>query len=208
MASNLTRDDSLALGTSGVTLIDLTSAYCAFASGGIGAWPYGISEIRDPHGNVLWRRSGAGPGRVIDPGIAGEMNEMLMGVIAHGTGRAARLDRPVAGKTGTTQDSRDALFLGYTADLVTGVWFGNDDNSPMKGVTGGTLPARTWKVFMAQATQGMPVRDLPTGEETARIASAGGAPQHEAPGLFGGLENLLHSIFGGSQPASAAPPPQ
>ncbi len=203
IASNLTRDDSLALGTSVVSLIDLTSAYCAFASGGIGAWPYGIGEIRDPQGTVLWRRSGAGPGRVIDPGIAGEMNGMLMGVIAHGTGRAAQLDRPAAGKTGTTQDFHDALFVGFTADLVTGVWFGNDDNSPMKNVTGGTLPARTWKTFMAQATQAMPVRPLPLGEEAPRIAQAS-APRAEEPGLFGGLQNLLHSIFGGGQPAAAA----
>ena len=105
-------------------------------------------EIRDTHGTVLCRRAGAGPGRVIDPEIAGEMNRMLMGVIAHGTGKGAQLDRPAAGKTGTTQDFHDALFVGYTADLVAGVWFGNDDNSPMKNVTGGTLPARTWKAFM------------------------------------------------------------
>jgi len=203
IASNLARDDSLALGTSVVTLLDLTTAYCSFASGGIGAWPYGITEIRDPQGNVLWRRSGAGPGRVIDPGIAGEMNELLSGVIAHGTGKAAQLDRPVAGKTGTTQDFHDALFIGFSADLVTGVWFGNDDNSPMKNITGGTLPARTWKTFMAQATQGMPVRPLPSAEESPRIASAGSAPQHEGPGVFGSLQNLLRSIFGGGQPASA-----
>ena len=202
IASPLARDDSLALGTSVVSLIDLTSAYCAFASGGIGAWPYGISEIRDPKGNVLWRRSGEGPGRVIDPGIAGEMNELLMGVIAHGTGKAAQLDRPVAGKTGTTQDFHDALFVGYSADLVTGVWFGNDDNSPMRNVTGGTLPARTWKTFMAQATQGMPVRPLPSGEEGPRVASSS-APPHNEPGVFGSLQNLLRSIFGGGEPAAA-----
>jgi penicillin-binding protein 1A len=203
IATTLTRDDSLALGTSDVTLLDLTTGYCAFASGGIGAWPYGISEIRDPNGTVLWHRTGEGPGRIIDPGIAGEMNEMLMGVIDHGTGKAAQLDRPAAGKTGTTQDFHDALFMGFTADLVTGVWFGNDDNSPMKKVTGGTLPARTWKAFMMQATHGMPVRPLPLGEEGSRIASAG-ASQHESPGVFGSLENLLHSIFGGGEPAAAA----
>src|ERR1700689_5437618 len=112
------------------------------------------------------------------------MNQLLTGVIDYGTGRAAAIGRPAAGKTGTTQDFRDALFVGYTADLVTGVWFGNDDNSPMKNVTGGTLPARTWKTFMAWATAGMPVRPLPSGEESARIASAG-APQREGPGVFG-----------------------
>ena len=191
-------------------MIDLASAYCAFASGGVGAWPYGISEIRDPHGTVLWRRTGAGPGRVIDPEIAGEMNRMMMGVLAHGTGKSAQLDRPAAGKTGTTQDFHDALFVGFTADLVAAVWFGNDDNAPMKNVTGGTLPARTWKAFMVQATQGMPVRPLPLGEG-ARVASA--APPSgggERPGLLGGLENLLHSIFGGggAAPAARAAQPQ
>ena len=207
ISSNLSRDASLALGTSEVSLIDLVSAYCAFAGGGTGAWPYGISEIRDASGAVLWRRTGEGPGRVIDPEIAGEMNRMLMGVLQHGTGKSAQLDRPAAGKTGTTQDFHDALFVGYTADLVAGVWFGNDDNAPMRNVTGGTLPARTWKAFMVQATQGMPVRPLPLGEGAARVASAA-APSngggHEGSGIIGGLENLLHAIFGGSAPAPAA----
>ncbi|MGH7089205.1 MAG: transglycosylase domain-containing protein, partial [Stellaceae bacterium] len=200
----LARDASLALGTSGVTLLDLTTAYCAFASGGIGAWPFAITEIRDPHGRVLWRRSGEGPGRIVDPDIAGAMNRMLMGVIGHGTGKAARLDRPAAGKTGTTQDYRDALFVGFTADLVAGVWFGNDDNAPMKRVTGGTLPAQTWKSFMAEATKGMPVRPLPLGEPPARIASAAPTGGALGSGILGGLESLLHSIFGGGATPTAA----
>ncbi|HZT50835.1 MAG TPA: PBP1A family penicillin-binding protein, partial [Stellaceae bacterium] len=206
ITGTLNRDASLALGTSEVTLLDLTTAYAAFASGGIGAWPYGISEIRDSHGTMLWRRTGEGPGRVIDPELDGEMNEMLMGVLSHGTGKSAQLDRPAAGKTGTTQDFRDALFVGYTADLVAGVWFGNDDNTPMKHVTGGTLPARTWKAFMVAATQGMPVRPLPLpqgiGARVASAASAAAPTQHK--GILGGLESLLHSIFGGG----AAPTPE
>ena len=207
ISSNLTRDASLALGTSEVSLIDLASAYCAFASGGIGAWPYSISEIRDTHGAVLWHRSGEGPGRVIDPEIAGEMNRMLMGVMQHGTGKSAQLDRPAAGKTGTTQDFHDALFVGFTADLVAAVWFGNDDNAPMKNVTGGTLPARTWKAFMVQATQGMPVRPLPLGEGVARVASAAAPAGGERSGIVGGLESLLHAIFGGGTPAPARAAP-
>jgi penicillin-binding protein 1A len=174
ITSDLARDASLALGTSGVSLIELTGAYAPFASGGTGAWPYGIVEIRDAHGGVIYRRDGSGPGRVIDPANVATMNQLLTGVIAYGTGKAARLDRPAAGKTGTTQDSRDALFVGYTADLVCGVWFGNDDDSPMRKVTGGTLPARAWHDFMAVATQGMPIRPLP-GEAAppAAIANAG-----------------------------------
>ncbi|HUB95433.1 MAG TPA: PBP1A family penicillin-binding protein [Stellaceae bacterium] len=211
ITSPLTRDASLALGTSEVSLIELTGAYCAFASGGVGAWPHGIVEIRDTRGAVLWRPEGHGPGRVIPAETAGELNRMLMGVMTHGTGKSAQLDRPDAGKTGTTQDSRDALFVGYTADLVTGVWFGNDDDSPMRHVTGGTLPARTWKSFMVQATAGMPIRPLPLDEEGVPVASAG-APgaARGGDGLVGGLESLLHSIFGGdaAAPASAAPYPR
>jgi penicillin-binding protein 1A len=207
ITSPLTHDASLALGTSEVSLLELTGAYCAFASGGIGAWPHGIVEIRDTHGTVLWRPEGEGPGRVIPAETAGELNRMLMGVMTHGTGKSAQLDRPDAGKTGTTQDSRDALFVGYTADLVAGVWLGNDDNSPMRHVTGGTLPARTWKAFMVAATAGMPVRPLPLDEgEGVPVASAERPNAPGGAGLIGGLESLLHSIFGGgTAPASAQP---
>jgi penicillin-binding protein 1A len=138
----------------------LTGAYAAFASGGDGAWPYGISEIKDKDGTVVYRRNGSGPGRVIAPDIAAEMTELLVGVVDHGTGRSAQIGRPIAGKTGTTQDYHDAWFEGFTADLVTGVWLGNDDNAPMKNVTGGTLPARTWHAFMVEATKGQPVKPL------------------------------------------------
>ena len=81
------------------------------------------------------------------------MNQMLSAVIGHGTGKSAALPRPAAGKTGTTQEYRDAWFIGYTADLVAGVWLGNDDNAPMNKVTGGSLPAQTWQRFMLAATQ-------------------------------------------------------
>jgi penicillin-binding protein 1A len=198
ITSDLKRDASLALGTSEVTLLDLTSAYCAFASGGRAALPYGIVEVRDSAGHVLYRRQGAGGGRVIAPELAGELDQMMVGVIAHGTGRAAALPRPAAGKTGTTQDFHDAWFVGFTADLVAGVWFGNDDNSPMNHVTGGSLPARTWRVFMAEATQGMPVRPLPAAPESlgTRVASA-----TNTAGSW--ISGILHSIFGGggSRPA-------
>jgi penicillin-binding protein 1A len=162
ITSDLPRDASLALGTGSVTLMEMTSAYAAFASGGTAAWPHGIIEIRDAHGGVLYQREGSGAPVVIDPGIDATMNQLLTGVIDYGTGRAASIGRPAAGKTGTTQDFRDALFIGYTADLVAGVWFGNDDNTPMKHVTGGMLPAQTWHNFMAAAVQGMPIRPLPT----------------------------------------------
>ncbi|HVJ51956.1 MAG TPA: PBP1A family penicillin-binding protein [Aliidongia sp.] len=164
ITTDLSPDPSLALGTGEVTLLDLTSAYCAFASGGNGAWPYAIANIRDGRGKVLFSRQGGGPGRVIEPAYAAEINEMLAGVIAHGTGKAAQIGRPEAGKTGTTSDFRDALFVGYTSDLVAGVWFGNDDDTPMNHVSGGTLPARAWRDFMLGALKGRPARPLPRAE--------------------------------------------
>jgi penicillin-binding protein 1A len=192
ITSDLTRDASLALGTSEVTLLDLTTAYCAFASGGRGALPYGILEIRDKSGTVLYKRAGDGGGRIIAPELVTAMNAMLTGVIARGTGRAAALDRPAAGKTGTTQDFHDAWFVGYTADLVTGVWLGNDDNSAMNKVTGGSLPARTWRAFMMVAVKGVPVRALPApaAPPTATQVASAKSP---ARGWLGGL---LHDIFG------------
>jgi penicillin-binding protein 1A len=161
ITSTLKAKPSLALGTAEVRLVDLTAAYAAFANGGMGVWAYGIQAIRDGKGRVLYRRAGSGPGRVMTPAHVAAMNAMLADVIASGTGRAARLARPVAGKTGTSQNFRDAWFMGYSADLVTGVWMGNDDGRPMLKVTGGGLPAILWRDFMAAALKGTPVHPLP-----------------------------------------------
>ncbi len=198
ITASLPKDASIALGTGDVTLLELTGAFCAFASEGEGAWPYGITEIRDPHGKVLFRRSGGGPGRVIDPEPAQQMNEMLAGVIDHGTGRSAQIGRWAAGKTGTTSDFRDAWFIGYTPDLVTGVWFGNDDNESMKQVTGGTLPARVWRTFMMTALKDIPAHE-PQGPEV---------PLPEAPTTVSddeAFDQLLKRVQAerGSQTASA-----
>src|SRR5260370_29280624 len=104
ITSELNRDISLALGTAEVSLMELTGAYAAFASGGDGAWPYGIAEIKDKDGTVVYRRNGSGPGRVIAPQIAAEMTELLLGVVGHGTGRSAQSGRAIAGKTSYTTD--------------------------------------------------------------------------------------------------------
>ncbi len=154
---------SLALGASEVTLLELTGAYAALANRGYAAWPYGITEIRDRAGAVLYRRAGQGAGRVVGPDVLGPLQRMLSGVIARGTGRAARIGRPAAGKTGTSQEFRDAWFIGFTAELVTGVWVGNDDSTPMKRVTGGGMPARLWRRFMKDALKGTPPRPLGGG---------------------------------------------
>ena len=152
---------SLALGAMELRLLEITGAYAAVANGGQAVLPYAITEIRDGAGTSLYRRSGSGPGRALTPATVAAITDMLRATIASGTGRAAALDRPVAGKTGTSQDFRDAWFVGFSADLVAGLWFGNDDGRPMQGVTGGGLPARAWRDFMAAAHQGRPPRALP-----------------------------------------------
>ncbi len=177
ISSPLTRDASLALGADDVNLMELTSAYAPFANGGTGVWAYGIAEVSDRGGHVLFRRNGSGAGRVVSPELVAEMNEMLAGVIDHGTGHSARLPRPAAGKTGTTQDYRDAWFIGYTTDLVAGVWFGNDDNAPMDKVEGGSVPAWTWRRFMLAATRSMPVRALPGSPPPPEVSVAPSASQ-------------------------------
>ena len=162
ITSDLAKDASIALGTNEVNLLELVSAYTPFANGGIGVLAYGISEIRDSEGRTVYRRAGSGPGPVVAAELVGMMGEMLAGVVGHGTGKAAALPRPVAGKTGTTQEYRDAWFIGYTTELVAGVWLGNDDNSPTDRVTGGSLPALVWRNFMLAATNGTPVKPLPS----------------------------------------------
>jgi len=187
ITSELARDASIALGTNEVNLLELVSAYAPFANGGMGVLAYGISEIRDSDGNILYRRTGSGPGPVVTPELAGMMSDMLTGVIAHGTGKAAALPRPAAGKTGTTQDYRDAWFIGYTADLVAGVWLGNDDDTAMNKVTGGSLPAAAWRNFMLAATKDMPVKPLPAAESGLGVPANGlrgpptAAPAEESP---------------------------
>jgi penicillin-binding protein 1A len=151
---------SLALGVGEVSLIELTAAYGAFANGGIGVWAHGIAEIRDADGRALYRRGGSGPGRVLDGRVAADLGTMLGAVIRSGTGRAADFGHPAAGKTGTSQEFRDAWFVGYSADLVAGVWVGNDNGQPMRNVTGGGLPARMWRRFMTAAHAGLAPRSL------------------------------------------------
>lgn len=160
ITSEIGTDPALALGTYEVTLLELTAAYAVMANGGIGVWPHGISEILDGDGRVLFQRSGGGPGRVVEAENVAAVNDVLTAAISWGTGKAARLDRPAAGKTGTSQDSRDAWFVGYTPDLVAGVWFGNDDDSPMDRIGGGSFPAQTWRDFMRPALDGVPPKYL------------------------------------------------
>ena len=154
IASDLPRDASLSLGSGDLTLIELTAAYAALAGDGALALPHGIREVRNRGGDVLYARSGSGGGRVIAPEAAAAMRDLLAAVIAGGTGRRAALPPefpPAYGKTGTSQNFRDAWFVGFAGDVVAGVWLGNDDGKPMQGVTGGGAPAVIWREFMEQS---------------------------------------------------------
>jgi len=160
--TSLAPNASIALGTSEVTLMELTGAYAPFANGGTSVSPYVVKRVTDLNGNVLYERKAGGGDQVIRARELGMMNSMLQHVITKGTGKKASLGkREAAGKTGTTQNSRDGLFVGYTANLVTGVWYGNDDGKPMKKVTGGSLPASTWQKFMQPAHEGFELASLP-----------------------------------------------
>ncbi len=164
VASPLQANASLALGTSEVTPLELTAAYAAFAHGGQGVTPYVIREVRAANGKVIYKRQGSGIGPVVDRNTLPMMNGMMRETLLTGTGRKA--DVPgweAAGKTGTTQDFRDAWFVGYTSRLVASVWLGNDDNSPMKRVSGGGLPSEIWGKFMRSALQGAQPSPLPGG---------------------------------------------
>jgi penicillin-binding protein 1A len=160
ITADLQKAPSLALGTSEVSLTELTQAYAAIANGGVGVFAHGIEAIHDRSGKLVYDRAGSGAGRVLAPRTAAAMTRMLVDAVETGTGRAARFGRPIAGKTGTSQNFRDAWFIGFSADLITGVWVGNDDDQPMKGVSGGGLPAQLWRAFMADAHAGAPVRPL------------------------------------------------
>ena len=171
ITSELHDHPSIALGTAEVSLLELSAAYAPFANGGQAVLPYAIVQIRGADGEVLYQRAGSGLGRVVEPALADKMTAMLAAVLDGGTGRAAKLGRPAAGKTGTSQDFRDAWFVGYTPSLIAGVWFGNDDATPMRRVTGGGLPAVVWRDFMREALGGTPAQPLATSRPAPSSAA-------------------------------------
>ncbi len=178
IGSPLVRDLSLALGSSDVTPLEMASAYGTLAAMGIHAQPMTVTVVMDHNGRVLERNH---PRRqqALPPQVAYAMVDMLKGVISRGTGRAAALGgRPVAGKTGTSDDYRNAWFIGFTPYLATAVWVGNDDNTPMRRVVGGNVPARVWAAFMREAVRDLPPDDWdpPAGMFSLRLPRASAAP--------------------------------
>ena len=153
--SPLRKEASLALGTSEVSLLELTGAYGAFANGGYTIAPYAIRQVRTGAGRILYTRQAPKPAPSISSAHVAAMNDMLTATLVSGTGRRAALPTfPAAGKTGTSQDFRDAWFVGYTAYLTAGVWVGNDNGRAMNRVTGGSLPADIWRQVMLAAHEG------------------------------------------------------
>nr|WP_309503043.1 transglycosylase domain-containing protein [uncultured Roseovarius sp.] len=212
--SDLAAGPALALGASESTLLEMTGAYAGILNGGSSVTPYGLVELRLLGQDEPLMGTGGGIGeRVIHEEAAQELIYMMHQVVTSGSGRRANLpDREAAGKTGTTQAARDAWFLGFTADYVTGVWMGYDDNTPLTGVTGGGLPAEIWHETMIRVDEGVPVRPLPMMRAPARPTqslspegsepNAQTQPQRQPQHTPGNerkkpIENILRKLLGG-----------
>ncbi|WP_208976238.1 transglycosylase domain-containing protein [Polycladidibacter stylochi] len=166
ITSPLRNNLSLSLGTSEVTPLEIATAYVPFSNGGYGVVPHIVNRIISEDGTVLYKRQGSGKGRVIAKSNLRNLNYMLAQTMVSGTGKKARLpDRPSGGKTGTSQDFKDAWFIGYTGYLTTAVWLGNDNNKPMKKVTGGSLPAKVWHQAMVNQHNGLAANAIPGIDE-------------------------------------------
>jgi 1A family penicillin-binding protein len=196
---------AMALGASEATLLEVTGAYAGILNSGIRARPYGIREVRlKADGTRILGGDREAPVRVLDERTAGQLTWMMTQVIDGGTGTRASLGaRPAAGKTGTTSAARDAWFVGFTGDYVTGVWMGYDDNTPLTGVTGGGLPAEIWRETMLRVHEGLPIKPLPAivpmRPQAPVMVSGGGvgnpieAVDHAVRSVF---DSVLRGLFG------------
>lgn len=184
--SELHDGPSLALGTSEVTLLEMAGAYTAFSNGGYAVVPHVVTRITTSRGRILYQYQPQQKAQIAEADRIGALNDILNAAVDYGTGRRAALaDRPAAGKTGTTQDFRDAWFMGYTAQLTAGVWVGNDSGKPMNRATGGGLPAEIWRQVMRVAHEGLPPLLLP--------GTVAANPQAEAA-AWGNLANRLPRV--------------
>jgi penicillin-binding protein 1A len=200
--SMLEPNASIALGTSEVSVMELVTAYATFANGGFAISPHVVERVRGTDGKTLYVRSTQNLGRIVDPRYVAMMNAMMHETLVSGTARKADLPGwPAAGKTGTSQDFRDAWFIGYTPHLVAGVWLGNDDNTPTRKATGGGLPVEIWSRFMKTAHQGVAPVGLPGvgngGWLALPRADAGNVGTTAAPPSPPALDSwLLDKLFG------------
>ena len=171
ISSPLTPVPSIALGTQEVNLLELTSAYAPFANGGFGVIPNVITRIESKDGKLLYEASDAGPGRVIAPNVLAEMDDMLETAVEVGTGKRASVNGwEFGGKTGTSQEAKDALFVGFTSAMVAGVWLGNDDSTKTT-LSGGNVPTIIWSEFMTKAHQGKQIAPIPGGSYEGELVA-------------------------------------
>ncbi|WP_372708135.1 transglycosylase domain-containing protein [Brevundimonas sp.] len=201
ITSRIGLEPAMALGAVEVSPLEMAQAYDAFANGGKRVTAYGISRIRTPEGRVIYQRAARAerPMQAISNPFLYYQNQMLRGVMTSGTGRSAAIPgRDIAGKTGTTSDYRDAWFVGYTGGFVTAVWVGKDDNSPMRGVTGGSSPAAIWHGFMQAALPRLNAPAIPNGPAMPE----GWQPPSPVENLLGEIGDL----FGDNPPAEGAGP--
>jgi len=201
----LSDSSSLPIGAAEVTVMDMTASYAVFANGGRRADPYAAWEVRNSSGEIIYRHDRAvQPKQVLETRVVNDMNFMLNKVVEEGTGKRAILEGiKAAGKTGTTNAYRDAWFVGYTGNLVAAVWYGNDDHSTMNDMTGGTLPAMTWKEVMAVAHQNLEIRPMPglEPESPGRVASSNRPAADQAQSasqayLAGTLSRRSYEVLG------------
>jgi penicillin-binding protein 1A len=226
---------SLPIGSAEVTVLDQTAAYAVFANGGKRARPYAAYEIRTGQGETVYRRDRDEPPseQVLQPRVVADMNFMLSKVVEEGTGKRAAFEGArVLGKTGTTNAYRDAWFVGYTGNLVSAVWFGNDDHTSAKNMTGGTLPAMAWHEVMSFAHQNVEIRPVPyldsppppapvaagPGRNGPAAAAAQAAPPPSTPSsmpgalsrrsfeVIGGIGDFFKNMRPAAAPASFSPP--
>jgi penicillin-binding protein 1A len=190
---------ALALGASEATLLEMTGAYAGILNGGSSVTPYGLRALRLKGQSTPLMGSGGGIGeRVVREEAAQQLVWMMNKVVTEGTGRRAALpDRPVAGKTGTSQEARDAWFVGFTADYVAGVWMGYDDNTPLTGVTGSGLPAEIWHEVMVRVHSDLPSRPLPMTEPVPPVITQPEPEPEQQRTRETILEQVLRDILGG-----------
>ena len=162
ITTHVDTNPSMALGSSAVRLIDMTRAYAAVGRGGVAVTPYGIRRVTTADGTLLYQHQDDASRVLVAPWVAAQMTDLLEGVVLHGTGRAADLGRPTAGKTGTTTSNKDGWFIGFSSGLTTGVWMGRDDNRALPGLAGGRAPARAFHDLMVRAVANRPVEQFTT----------------------------------------------
>ena len=162
LTTNISTYPSMVLGTSDVRLIEMTRAFASIQNNGVAVTPYAIRRVVTADGRLLYQHDADESRVLVAPWVAAEMTDLLQSAVLSGTGAAAQIGRPVAGKTGTTQSNRDGWFIGFSSGLTTGVWMGRDDSKPIAGLYGGTAPARAFHDFMSIAVANRPVEQFQT----------------------------------------------